>query len=378
MLCAPERFAFFSLLFRRFYFDIIIIRSYLPMKYLAILTTLLLVAFLSDCRIAPPVSTITPSPRPTQTIASDALTYLNNALDLIQEYSYYRKKVDWPAIRNEAYYIASGATTPAQTYGAINLVFPLIGDTHGRLTQPFIPVGVPTPYPSFEPTLGKLIEGHLGYILVPETGYLDSTTADQYIASMQGAIKKIDQSHPCGWIVDLRGNPGGWYSPMEVGIGPILGDGNIGGTIDADGKITPLTYSDGVGKFGNEIEYVVHSPYVLIEHNPPVAVLTDGGTSSAAELLTVVFRGRPDTLSFGQPTGGHNPGEGKVLTLSDGGTLWITTELSVDRTGKIYPEAPIQPDEVVPLIDGSIPQVALDWLHNQPACSIQHEVTPSP
>lgn len=102
------------------------------MKYLAILTTLLLAAFLSDCGIASPVSTITPSPRPTQTIASDALTYLNNALDLIQEYSYYRKKVDWTAIRNEAYYIASGATTPAQTYGAINLVFRLIGDSHGR------------------------------------------------------------------------------------------------------------------------------------------------------------------------------------------------------------------------------------------------------
>jgi hypothetical protein len=53
---------------------------------------------------------------------------------------------------------------------------------------------------------------------------------------------------------------------------------------------------------------------------------------------------------------------GKVITLEDGGILWITTQLMTERTGKIYPEAPIQPDEVVPLhTDKSVPQAAMDW-----------------
>jgi carboxyl-terminal processing protease len=324
---------------------------------------------------------MTPSPRPTQTIAPIGLNYLNNALDLIQEYSYYRKNVDWNALRTEAYQMASGANTPAQTYAAINLVFYKLGDTHGGINRPHSPVStdMPTPIPSFLPSVGKLLDGHLGYILVPNSGFSDTTAANGYVASMQGEIKKIDQLHPCGWIVDLRGNAGGWYSPMEVGIGPILGEGLLGGWEDADGNVTSLTYQDGIGRWGSEIAFEFSSPYHLQESNPPVAVLTDGGTDSAAEALAIVFRGRPDTRSFGQPTGGHNPGTGKIFALDDGGILWITTALAVDRTGKIYPEAPIQPDEVVPLPnDGSVPQVAEDWLFSNPACNQTHIITPSP
>jgi carboxyl-terminal processing protease len=330
-----------------------------------------------------PYPSSTPTP-PKQTITPDALAYLNHTLDLIQEYSYYRKIVDWTAIRNAAYDLADGANTPTRTYAAINLVFKEIGDTHGGITLPYTPGGVQnTPggvqSSYFEPTVGKLLEERLGYILVPNSNFSDDAVADQYVASIQGEIKKIDQFHPCGWIVDLRGNPGGWYSPMEVGIGPILGEGVLGGPIDADGKITYLTYQDGIGRLGNEVEFVAALPYHLVEPDPPVAVLTDGGTDSAAEALTVAFRGRPDTRSFGQPTGGHNPGVGKVITLEDGGILWITTQLETDRTGKIYPEAPIQPDEVVSLpSDKSVPKVAKDWLLSQPACNIPHSITPSP
>lgn len=331
-----------------------------------------------------PYPSSTPTPRPTQTITPDALAYLNHALDLIQEYSYYRKTVDWTAIRNEAYELADGANTPTRTYAAINLVFQEIGDTHGGITLPYTPGGAqnaPGGAQSsyFEPSVGKLLEGRLGYILVPGFNITDETVADKYVASMQGEIKKVDQFHPCGWIVDLRGNYGGWYSPMEVGIGPVLGEGVLGGPIDADGKITYLTYQDGIGRLGDEVEFAVALPYHLVEPDPPVAVLTDGGTDSAAELVTMVFRGRSDTRSFGQPTGGHNPGLGKVITLEDGGILWITTQLLTDRTGKIYPEAPIQPDEVVPLhTDKRVPQAAIDWLLNQPACNTAQGITPSP
>jgi carboxyl-terminal processing protease len=350
-------------------------------KTLAVLGFILIVVSIISCGTKSPTVAITPSIRPTQTIAPAALTFLNNALDLIQEYSYYRKNVDWSALRLASYQLASGAITPAQTYAAINLVFYTLGDTHGGINRPYIPVStdMPTPIPNFLPSVGKLLEDRLGYILVPSSGFDDTNVANGYVASMQGEIRRIDQSHPCGWIVDLRGNAGGWYSPMEVGIGPILGEGQLGGSVDSDGNITYFTYLDGIARWGNEIEFEFGSPYHLLESNPPVAVLTDGGTDSAAEALAIVFRGRPDTRSFGQPTGGHNPGTGKVITLDDGGILWITTALAVDRTGKIYPEAPIQPEEVVPLPnDGSVPQVAEDWLLSNPACNQTHIITPSP
>lgn len=350
-------------------------------KTLGVMGIILIVVSIISCGTRSPTVAITPSLQPTQTIGPAALTYLNNALDLIQEYSYYRKNVDWNAIRNASYQLASGAETPLQTYAAINLVFHTLGDTHAGISRPYIPVttDMPTPIPSFLPSVGKLLEDRLGYILVPSSGFDDTTVANGYVASMQGEIGRIDQSHPCGWIVDLRGNAGGWYSPMEVGIGPILGEGQLGGAVDADGNVTLSTYQDGTARWGNYISFEFGSPYHLIESNPAVAILTDGGTSSAAEALTVAFRGRPDTRSFGQPTGGQNPGEGKLFTLEDGGILRITSKLSVDRTGIIYPMAPIQPDEVVTLpVDGSVPQAAEDWLLNQPSCAQNHVITPSP
>ncbi len=192
-------------------------------------------------------------------------------------------------------------------------------------------------------------------------------------------FRRIDQFHPCGWIVDLRGNAGGWFSAMEAGIGPILGEGRLGGTVDADGNVTYTTYQNGIVQWGNYISFEFSTPYHLLKSDPPAVVLTDGGTSSAAEDLTIAFHDRPDTRSFGQPTGGQNPGVGKIFTLEDGGILWITNSLEVDRTGKIYPMKPIQPDEIVTLpVDGSVPQTAEDWLLNQPACTQTHVITPSP
>jgi carboxyl-terminal processing protease len=350
-------------------------------KTLAVLGFILFVVSIISCGTKSPTVAITPSIRPTQTIAPAALAYLNNALDLIQEYSYYRKNVDWNAIRNASYQLASGAETPLQTYAAINLVFQTLGDTHGGIKQPYIPVStdVSSPIPSFLPSVGKLLDNHLGYIFVPNSGFSDDTSANGYVASMHGEIRRIDQSHPCGWIVDLRGNGGGWFGPMEVGIGPILGDGKLGGTVDADGNITYSTYQNGIVRWGDYISFGFSSPYHLFESYPPVVVLVDGGTSSAAESLTIAFHSRPDTRSFGQPTGGQNPGVGKVFTLEDGGILWITNSLSVDRTGKIYSMVPIQPDEVVTLpVDGSVPQAAEDWLLNQPSCAQTQSITPSP
>ena len=93
---------------------------------------ILIVVSVISCGTKSPTVAITPSIQPTQTIAPTALTSLNNALDLIQEYSYYRKNVDWNAIRNASYQLASGAETPLQTYAAINLVFYTLGDTHGE------------------------------------------------------------------------------------------------------------------------------------------------------------------------------------------------------------------------------------------------------
>ncbi len=164
----------------------------MKIKTLAVMGVILIVVSMNSCGTRSLTVAITPSLRPTQTIAPAALTCLNNSLDLIQEYSYYRKTADWNAIRMASYHLASGAYTPAQTYAAINLVFYTLGDTHGGINKPYIPIttDVSTPIPVFLPSVGKLLDNRLGYILVPSSGFSDITVANGYIASMQGEIQE--------------------------------------------------------------------------------------------------------------------------------------------------------------------------------------------
>ncbi len=58
-------------------------------------------------------------------------------------------------------------------------------------------------------------------------------------------IEGIDTLGVCGWIVDLRDNPGGNMWPMVAGLGPILGEGVLGFFVDPDSVVDTWTYADG-------------------------------------------------------------------------------------------------------------------------------------
>jgi C-terminal processing protease CtpA/Prc len=108
----------------------------------------------------------------------------------------------------------------------------------------------------------------------------------------------------------------------------------------------------------------------------PVAVLTAPDTGSSGEFVTIAFRGRPQTRSFGLPTEGRPTGN-DTFRLSDGAVIVLTTVQKADRTGHVYPDAPRPPDQTV--INGSSRQdpyrsdasirAAEHWLTAQHACS---------
>jgi C-terminal processing protease CtpA/Prc len=89
-----------------------------------------------------------------------------------------------------------------------------------------------------------------------------------------------------------------------------------------------------------------------------VAVLTDGGTVSAAEAVTAFFKARPDTRSFGTPTCGHH--HLQQAFVLDGAVLYLVTAQSADRTKKRY-GGPISPDEVI-TDPGAAVSRAVAWL----------------
>ncbi len=235
------------------------------------------------------------------------------------------------------------------------------------------------PQPADADPSSQLVTRHLengakgiGYIELPmETGSHAS-----FAGSVQQQIKKLDASPTCGWIVDLRRILGGDIWSYLAAVGPILGEGDLGGFVYPDGRREPWIYSkgqvlwNGVKRDESNIDGPV---YGVKQGMPPVALLTSADTTAAGELVVVAFQGRPDVRTFGETTRGL-PTLIAHTTLSDGANIFVSGAFSFDRKGSTY-EGAIPPDFQV-TIDwrqfGSdqdpVILAAQDWLRNQSAC----------
>lgn len=77
-----------------------------------------------------------------------------------------------------------------------------------------------------------------------------------------------------------------------------------------------------------------------------VAVLVDAGEASSGEATMLAFRGLENSRSFGQPTAGYASAN-IVIDYPDGSELMLANARDKARTGELFAEDPIQPDEVI-------------------------------
>jgi C-terminal processing protease CtpA/Prc len=160
---------------------------------------------------------------------------------------------------------------------------------------------------------------------------------------------------------------------MLVGIGPVLGEGELGAWIFPGAVRETWSYLGGQARNGSTVVAVVAKPYRLANPNVPVAVLIGPKTASAGEFIAIAFRGRPSTQFLGQPTAGVSTGN-TGIRLADGATLFLTVALGADRTGHIYDGA-VAPNTLVQFKFAEIgtekdPVIgaAVEWLRTQSAC----------
>jgi C-terminal processing protease CtpA/Prc len=211
----------------------------------------------------------------------------------------------------------------------------------------------------------------IGYIELPvETG-----DHQAYADNAQQVIKKIDSSPVCGWIIDLRRTTSGDIWSYIAAVGPILGEGELGGFVYLDGTREPWAYRNGEVFWNNEFrpESTIDGAVYTPKRITPVALLIGPGTQAASELLVVAFRGRADVRTFGEPTWGL-PTLVTHTALSDDTSIFISGAFSFDRNGVIY-DGPIAPDvpaetnwskfgtEQDPAV-----QAAQAWLSSQTLC----------
>lgn len=292
--------------------------------------------------------------------------YLTNALELLERHALHRDRVDWSRVRRQALAEIQGATCPAATYGAIRQAIEALHSPHTLLIPPqaaaeaFGDAGGGTGEPVPE---GRIVDGRFGYLTIPEAA-AGRQADERYLRVGASLLRSLDAHRPVGWIVDLRRNGGGDMYPMLTVLAPLLGEGVLGSFLDAAGHRSEWVLHGGAVSVAGVVQSPVPHPYRLSDAGAPIAVLIGEHTCSSGEATLVAFLGMPNVRTFGAPTAGRATAN-TAFDLGDGALLLLTVGYDVDRTGQVYGDEPIPPDEAVPGSDQDVVDAAVLWLRSR-------------
>jgi len=129
-----------------------------------------------------------------------------------------------------------------------------------------------------------------------------------------------------GFILDLRGNPGGLLDKAIDVADLFLHSGRISST---DGR-NPRSFQDFLAEPGD------------ISFGKPVAVLVDGATASAAEVLAAALQDQGRAVLIGSSTFGKGTVQ-TVLDMPNGGELILTWARLLAPSGYVLHEAGVMP-----------------------------------
>ena len=155
--------------------------------------------------------------------------------------------------------------------------------------------------------------------------YIKMRTFNKQSASM---VEKSLRENPraVGVILDLRGNSGGLLNEA-LKIANMFCENEI------------ITYT--AGRDNRNKHYYTSGDKALF--TGPMVVMVDGGTASAAEVLSAAFQEQ----SRAKLIGAHTFGKGtiqNVTEMSNGGKLVLTTEQFFTPSGKVIHKNGIEPD----------------------------------
>ncbi|MEM7761565.1 MAG: carboxyl-terminal processing protease CtpB [Cyanobacteria bacterium P01_A01_bin.40] len=177
--------------------------------------------------------------------------------------------------------------------------------------------------PSVSYTLNQEQNSKVGYIKLDE---FSSHAAEQ----MQKAIEDLSQKQASGFILDLRGNPGGLlFSSVEIAR-MWMEKGAIVSTIDSKG--------------GNE-KFSANGKALT---DLPLVVLVDGFSASASEILAGALKENQRAKVVGSRTYGKGTVQ-SVHPLSDGSGLAVTIARYYPPSGMDINQKGIDPDIKVDL-----------------------------
>ena len=165
-----------------------------------------------------------------------------------------------------------------------------------------------------------------GYLRIREFTY--STAAEVSAAIRQ--LRAQAGGRLRGLLIDLRDNPGGVLEAAGAVADDFLERGTI---VSADGRLADARFR------------MVATPGDLID-GAPIAMLVNGNSASAAEILAAALRQNDRALLLGARTYGKGTVQ-TVMPLSDGRALKLTTARYYTPAGDSINGIGIEPDRVL-------------------------------
>lgn len=152
------------------------------------------------------------------------------------------------------------------------------------------------------------------------------------VASKQfeSKLKELEKEDISGLVIDVRGNNGGYLTTVTTILNTLLPKGKSLYQVQKDNK-TDITKD----KTGTYRDY-------------PIAVLVNGGSASASEILAAAIKESYDGFVVGTKTFGKGTVQ-QVKTLSDGSMIKYTIENWLTPDGNWINEKGIEPTDIVEL-----------------------------
>jgi carboxyl-terminal processing protease len=170
----------------------------------------------------------------------------------------------------------------------------------------------------------------------PDIGYIHiESFTEKTSAEVNDALQELLFSEAvAGLILDLRDNSGGLLDPTVATASQFLREGNVLVELDRDGREKAFPVQDGG-----------------IATKVPLAVLVNGGTASAAEILAGALQDHNRGALIGEPTFGKGSVQ-LIYDLSDGSSLHVTSAIWLTPQRNRIEGQGLTPDIQTPRGDG--------------------------
>jgi carboxyl-terminal processing protease len=159
----------------------------------------------------------------------------------------------------------------------------------------------------------KLLEGGVGYVRLKQ--FQANTTAD-----LEAALSDMKKSGELkGLVLDLRGNPGGLLDQAAKVVDTFISDGPIVATVGnpSEGREEKVAHADGT------------------EPNYPLAVLVNGSSASASEIVTGSLKNHERAVIIGDTTFGKGSVQLVFTDLPDKAALKLTIAQYLTEPGDV-------------------------------------------